>query len=891
MNKKLIHFKSYQSLKLLILFLAISWTVLVCLSFLWNRAEIIHESNQTARIHLQTAYEKDVVFRRWNALSGGVYVPVSDSVQPNPYLVDFPERDIFTEDGKHLTLINPAYMTRQVHELEIKSINIRGHITSLHPIRKENGPDLWERKALELFELGIKEVFELDVINGQEFYRFMKPLIIEKGCLICHVKQGYIENDISGGISVSLPSYTVKKILRNDILRLGILHLVVWLIGLIALFASYIIFMRGDKKRILAEENLLLAYNQLETKVQDRTSDLIQLNETLKLSEERFRSIFESSPDAIILVNEQGLIVQSNNQIEKLFGYTKSELINKPVELLLPSSLTKEHQEHRKNFNKKPSMREMGAGIELFGKMKDEHLLHVDIMLSSTIFNGSKHVIATIRDISEKKRIEEELKQSQAHYSDLYENAPDMFVSVEAESGLVKECNNTLCIKTGYTKEEILNHPIFNLYHPDCTDDAKKAFDQFVAVGDVNNAELQLKKKNGEKIDVILNVSAERSEKGKITTSRSIWRDVSDIKSAEKEIKTKEQNYRILFDSNPIMVFVLDSKGIILDVNKSGQEHLGYSYAELVNTPVLDIFYHEDKETILKQFGLVLKNPNIIYQWKLRKVHKNGQIINVKEIAKVFIDINNNPKVLVMCENITEQIRGEEELKLSNFELMTLNKVISESSSKMDVKSLMSLAMDEALEITGLEGGTVCSITDNKRLHLMVEKNTSEATKYDLQENEISIGDCLCGNCASDRKPLILKTREEVLAYSSREAARNEDIRFHAAFPIIGKGKSLGVLCVFSYTDKKPTERSIKLVETLTNQMSLSIENANLYEQVKNQVENLENLVKERTKQLEKLNSDFAEKNENLNRMNKVFVDRELRIKELKDEVAKLKEK
>jgi hypothetical protein len=90
---------------------------------------------------------KDVVYRRWNAGHGGIYVPVTDETPPNPYL-EVPERDITTQSGVVLTLMNPAYMTRQVHELGAKAFGIQGHITSLNPIRPANAPDSWEARAL-----------------------------------------------------------------------------------------------------------------------------------------------------------------------------------------------------------------------------------------------------------------------------------------------------------------------------------------------------------------------------------------------------------------------------------------------------------------------------------------------------------------------------------------------------------------------------------------------------------------------------------------------------------------------------------------------------------------------------------------------------------------------
>ena len=112
---------------------AVLWTICVGGSLAWNWSE---SDRHVRALALQTAralYEKDVLYREWSAKHGGVYVPVSASTQPNPFL-KVPERDITTPSGRTLTLLNPAYMTRQVFELQDDKLRIRGHITSLKPI-------------------------------------------------------------------------------------------------------------------------------------------------------------------------------------------------------------------------------------------------------------------------------------------------------------------------------------------------------------------------------------------------------------------------------------------------------------------------------------------------------------------------------------------------------------------------------------------------------------------------------------------------------------------------------------------------------------------------------------------------------------------------------------
>ena len=98
--------------------------------------------------------------REWNAMHGGVYVVVDETTRPNPWL-KHPARDLQTSDGVRLTMVNPAYMTRQIADLALHADGARLHITSLKPIRPENRADDWEAEALARFEAGVREVLAL----------------------------------------------------------------------------------------------------------------------------------------------------------------------------------------------------------------------------------------------------------------------------------------------------------------------------------------------------------------------------------------------------------------------------------------------------------------------------------------------------------------------------------------------------------------------------------------------------------------------------------------------------------------------------------------------------------------------------------------------------------
>lgn len=195
---------SLRNVRATLLLLAGCYTVVVAGSFLGSRRDIAGEHRQMALLTARSFFDVVVMTRRWNALHGGVYVPVTAETQPNEWLED-PRRDLVTADGQRLTKINPAYMTRMISQIQGKAEGVNLHITSLKPLRPLNAPDEWERASLEAFERGEKERSEIGGSGNDRVFRYMAPLVTEASCLRCHARQGYRSGDIRGGIAVSLP--------------------------------------------------------------------------------------------------------------------------------------------------------------------------------------------------------------------------------------------------------------------------------------------------------------------------------------------------------------------------------------------------------------------------------------------------------------------------------------------------------------------------------------------------------------------------------------------------------------------------------------------------------------------------------------------------------------
>ena len=128
-------------------------------------------------------------------------------------------------------------------------------------------------------------------------------------------------------------------------------------------------------------------------------------------TEALYKELFASSPDAIVVVDSDGNILDANPQAESTFGYAPGELVGSPVEILIPERFRNPHVEHRREYASRSRMRPMGSGLELYGRCKDGREFPVEVMLSPVESGEELLVLTVIRDITERKRLEEEMRQ------------------------------------------------------------------------------------------------------------------------------------------------------------------------------------------------------------------------------------------------------------------------------------------------------------------------------------------------------------------------------------------------------------------------------------------------------------------------------------------------
>jgi len=241
---------------------AFLWSFLMLLSLLWNIHMQDEQVYAIARIQASSFIQKDLSFRSWAASHGGVYVRPSLETPPNPYL-DVPHRDVMTTDGMALTLLNPAYITREVYNRFAAKYGVFGRMTSLMLKNPVNAPDAWETKGLQRFAAGnIEDYVGLQDIKGKPYLRLMKPLYMEENCLPCHAWTGIPVGGIRGGINASVPLEPLRQSAAKIQWNMALTHFGFWIIGLLGVDWASRRAQRTHDERVKSEDERQKLYQQ-----------------------------------------------------------------------------------------------------------------------------------------------------------------------------------------------------------------------------------------------------------------------------------------------------------------------------------------------------------------------------------------------------------------------------------------------------------------------------------------------------------------------------------------------------------------------------------------------------------------------------------------------------
>ncbi len=299
--------------------------------------------------------------------------------------------------------------------------------------------------------------------------------------------------------------------------------------------------------------------------------------EVLRSSEERFRGLLESAPDAVVIADDGGRIAMINSQAEELFGYSREELLGEPIETLLPERFHERHVSHRAGYLLDPKLRRMGAGLDLVGHRRDGSEFPVDVALSTSETEEGRLVIAFVRDITQLRRGEEATRQLAA----IVASSSDAIISASLD-GLVLTWNRGAEQMYGYTAEEMPGRPMSVLVPPGHPDELPTIIERFKHGEQwIDHFETTRLRKDGAPIEVSIKISAIRDGSGAIVGVASIARDLTPLKEhdeLERDLAARrallahlvaageEERARIAMDIHDDSIQVITAAGMRLQI-------------------------------------------------------------------------------------------------------------------------------------------------------------------------------------------------------------------------------------------------------------------------------------------------------------------------------------
>lgn len=387
------------------------------------------------------------------------------------------------------------------------------------------------------------------------------------------------------------------------------------------------------------------------------TSHVINSKEILQRNAEtKFQGILESAPDAIIIVDNQGIIQLVNAQTERLFGYEANKLLGQKIEMLIPQRFAVHHPEHRDEYFAKPSHRNMGVGLELLGKRKDGSEFPVDISLSPLETENGLQVSSSIRDVTERKKIEEDNR----FLASIAMNIQDPIITTDDASNITR-WNAAAEKLLEWKSEEVIGRnvmQVLNIIYPhQPLEEIRASFHK----NDFLQSEVIYHTKSGQQVHVATTASKLTSAEGNPIGSLILIRDITQRKKAEEQLKQFEH----FFNNSNDFSCIANAEGYFEITNPSFNKVLGYSQNELSTTPFLD-FVHPDDVPVTLQVYDQLKDGRRIIHFINRYRKKDGDYL--------WFDWNAAPdpitgKLYCIARDFTERKMAEDALLKLNEEL------------------------------------------------------------------------------------------------------------------------------------------------------------------------------------------------------------------------------
>jgi PAS domain S-box-containing protein len=387
-------------------------------------------------------------------------------------------------------------------------------------------------------------------------------------------------------------------------------------------------------------------------------TDQKKLELQLRDSQAYKRGLIEASIDGLITVDPEGIISDVNDRMCQMSGYTRAELIGTPFADYFTDA-RRAMAGVRETFEK-------GVVTEYALTLISRARRMLQVSFNASVFKDPmgnvRGIFASARDITDRVRLEEQLREQQTYLRGLIESSVDGLITVDPE-GFITDVNEQMCRMTGYTRDELIG----SLFNPYFTDPVRAdiGVKRTLAEGVVTNYELVLKTKTGRKATVSFNASIFRAADGRVQGIFASARDISEQARLQTQLVDQQAYNRSLIEASADALFAIAPDGVVTDVNEEATRLTGYSRKHLVNSRFADYFTAPElaRAGVQQTFA-----EGRVLAYELVLITRQGRRITVSFNAGVFSDAAGNPLgILAGAREITEQKKLEQQLRDQQF--------------------------------------------------------------------------------------------------------------------------------------------------------------------------------------------------------------------------------
>jgi len=430
-----------------------------------------------------------------------------------------------------------------------------------------------------------------------------------------------------------------------------------------------------------------------------------QAEEDLRKSEERYRSLFETATDGIFTMDLKTRFTSGNKKAEEMCGYSRDELLGEYATLILP-----EEEIPRMADVFKKVLRGETDTYETRIITKNGDLLPVEVTSSPVEIDGE--IIGTLgmaRDITERKKAEEELRRNEEKYRELTEEINDAIYTVD-QDGNVTYVSPVIEWLIGYSPSEIMGRSFAELLHEEDLPRAIEGFERTLS-GHSTEGEYRFHTKSGE--IRWMGISNRPTFDGdSVVGARGTMTDITERKLAEQESEEARTRFEDLFESANELIITTDTEGWILHVNKEVERFSSYSKKELIGQSILKIAYPEDTPKYIQFWKDIL--DGLTPRYHLRGFSKTGDISHLLASASVVKKDGNIVEIQYNAKDITEEKQAEENLRESERKYRTILENMTDGYFEVDIAGNFTFFNDSYCEILGYTKDEMMGMNNRK---------------------------------------------------------------------------------------------------------------------------------------------------------------------------------